>query len=324
MSQKSSLPQVTQFVSGALPPDIKRQGAASFEAARAAGVIDRLASKNFLLPCEEVPLNRIPSPDGTVYLLEHPRLPFISYPYEWSFSLHRAAALHHIDFHFAALDEGFTLSDSSAYNIQFRGTRPIFIDHLSLRPYAEGMIWEGHRQFCNQFLNPLIMWSWLGVSPNAWFRGSLEGISAEDLAPLLSMRRLFSWTTLTHVVGQAALSRREISGQRSHRNRSTLISKNGLLGILTGLRSFIERLSPPSKRTIWADYASNTTYGPEEISAKREFVGKMVSETRPTLLFDIGCNTGDYSDVALNAGALNVVGLDIDHGALDLAYKRFD
>ena len=43
---------------------------------------------------------------------------------------------------------GFTLSDATAYNIQFAGSAPVFIDHLSFRPYREGEIWAAHRQFC--------------------------------------------------------------------------------------------------------------------------------------------------------------------------------
>src|SRR3546814_6517392 len=44
-----------------------------------------------------------------------------------------------------------------SYNIQFDGPRPVFIDVLSFRRYREGEFWTGHRQFCEQFLNPLLM-----------------------------------------------------------------------------------------------------------------------------------------------------------------------
>ena len=109
---------------------------------------------------------------AAVHLLEHPRVPFISYPYEWSASLLRKAALHHLDTQLEALERGFTLSDATAYNVQFVGPKPVFIDHLSFRPYRDGEIWAGHRQFCMQFLNPLIIWSRLGIAPNPWYRGN--------------------------------------------------------------------------------------------------------------------------------------------------------
>jgi hypothetical protein len=90
----------------------------------------------------------------------------------------------HLDVHLAALERGFDLSDASAYNVQFQGASPVFIDHLSLRPYRDGAVWTAHRQFCMQFLNPLLCHTLLKIAPNTLFRGSLEGIEPELLAPL--------------------------------------------------------------------------------------------------------------------------------------------
>lgn len=293
--------------------------------AQAAGLHRKLADLGLLLPVREVAGDGVPAPEGAVHVLEHPRIPFISYPYEWSFAVHRAAALHHLDLHLEALDSGFMLSDASAYNVQFRGTKPVFIDHLSLRPYREGELWTGHRQFCMQFLNPLILWSRLRVPPNHWFRGSLEGIAPEDLAPLLPLRERLSWTVLTHVVAQASLQRRMIAGgAKNAQAKAASLSKNALLGMLTGLRRYIAGMRLANAQTVWVDYAGQTSYSAEEAAAKRAFVAKMTDAVKPALLFDLGCNTGDYSDAALEAGAGYVVGFDFDHAALDRAFARFD
>lgn len=101
------------------------------------GILETLAQAGMVLPfkqvCEEIPA---PADLGDVKLwLETPRIPFVSFPYEWTFSALKAAALLHLDVHIAALEEGVTLSDASAYNIQFSGARPVFIDHLSFRRY---------------------------------------------------------------------------------------------------------------------------------------------------------------------------------------------
>ena len=58
-------------------------------------------------------------------VLEHARIPFVSYPYEWTFGMLKDAALLHLDLLEAALGAGMILKDSSAYNIQWRGTQPI-------------------------------------------------------------------------------------------------------------------------------------------------------------------------------------------------------
>ena len=296
--------------------------AAAFEAAKAAGIYRKLTDSGHLLESTDVEADSVPTPPGALYVMEHPCIPFISYPYEWSFALHRAAAIHHLDLHLKALELDFTLSDASAYNVQFLGTRPRFIDHLSLKPYEEGEVWAGHRQFCSQFLNPLVFWSRLRTAPNAWFRGSLEGITAEELSPLLSIKDRLSWTVLTHVVAQAALQRRQI-GRSAREVKPTRLSKNALLGMLTGLRSYISKLRGPGQRTVWADYAQNTSYNDAEAALKFALVEEMVGATKPNLLFDLGCNTGDYSDAAMKAGASYVVGFDYDHAALDRAFLRF-
>jgi ribosomal protein L11 methylase PrmA len=93
--------------------------------------------------------------------------------------------------------------------------------------------------------------------------------------------------------------------------------------MLKTLRRWIERLEPSGeRRTIWSDYAKKNSYSSEEALAKRDFIDSFVRTVRPKKLWDVGCNTGDYSCTALDAGAELVVGFDADHGALDCAVQR--
>ncbi len=315
------------FVSeGRILRTVMPQSAAAYEGARDSGLLARLIGTGLMVGAEEVdPAALAQDAPAPSYLLEHPRIPFVSYPYEWSFPLHKKAALHHLDVHLEALEAGFTLSDASAYNIQFVGTRPVFIDHLSLRRYQEGEIWAGHRQFCMQFLNPLLCRALLGIQPNAWFRGSLEGIAPEELAPLLKLRHKLSFTVATHVSAQAALQRASVrSGKTAGHLRSGRLPRHALVGMLGGLRRYIASLEPKAEASVWGNYAEDNSYADAEAAAKRRFVGEMVAATRPGLLLDLGCNSGDYSSAALEAGAGRVIGFDYDHGALERAFARFD
>src|SRR5690606_32659807 len=152
---------------------VSAEAAAAYEASRAA--LHDLVEQGKLVGFREIsPAEAGIDQANLACLLEHPRLSPWSYPYEWSFSLLQRAAIFHLELHLDLLERGLTLSDASAYNVQFRGTEPIFIDHLSVRPYREGEFWIGHRQFCEQFLNPLLLRSHLDIAPNAWYRGSLE------------------------------------------------------------------------------------------------------------------------------------------------------
>ena len=303
---------------------VNKPNAQAYEQARDSGLLARLAERDLLLGSEERDRKLAgAAAKGAVHLLEHPRIPFISYPYEWSASLLRKAALHHLDTQLEALQRGFTLSDATAYNVQFVGPKPVFIDHLSFRPYRDGEIWIGHRQFCMQFLNPLILWSRLGIAPNSWYRGSQEGIAPEDLAPLLRTRDRLSWTILTHVIAQAALQKRSVrSGTTAGQHRSAKLPKASFQGMLEGLRGFIAGTAPKREATVWGDYAGNNSYGDAEAQAKRAFVQDMAAAVEPGLMFDLGCNSGDYSIAALEAGAGYVVGFDFDFGALEIALSR--
>jgi len=301
-------------------------GREPFEAAVSAGVYDRLIGKSQLVGMETTD----PAVLGDIgqtpcHVVEHPRLDFVSYPYEWCFSALKQAALLHLDFHLSLLTDGFTLSDATAYNIQFNGTAPVFIDHLSIIPYREGQPWAGQRQFASQFLNPLLLWAKKGIAPNAWFRGSLEGIPSEDLLALLSWRDKMSFTVMAHVVAPAKLQQRAIRNSADDASPSTPkpLARKGLEGILMGLRDFIAGLSIPAADTVWGDYDHNNSYDLAKREAKHAFVGRMVQKCQPQQLFDIGCNSGDYTQTALDHGAANVVGFDFDFGALEHAFARF-
>lgn len=300
-------------------------GIEDFEAVRATGLIDELVEAGLLIP--EIPVDKSLLGDCAAdarLVLEHPRLPLISYPYEWSFEALKAAALAHLELHQKALQKNVTLSDATAFNMQFRGTKPLFIDSLSLRIYEEGEFWAGHRQFCEQFVNPLLLRSVLGVPHNAWFRGAMEGISAEELSHLLPWRSRFSWNILTHVFVQARLQSASGSADKAaQRAKTRKLAKIGFEQILHTLQRWISKLEPrKSGATVWQNYANDNSYVDNETERKRDFVTEFIRSVEPELVFDIGCNTGDYSILALESGARRAVGLDFDHGALDYAFRR--
>ncbi|PWG02164.1 class I SAM-dependent methyltransferase [Sphingosinicella humi] len=301
-------------------------GSGHYEAARDAGVFGKAINRGHLIGLYERQPGALEGPAAKPrYLLEHPRIDFVSYPYEWTFSALKAAALLHLDFHLDLLDDDFTLSDATAYNVQFEGTKPVFIDHLSIVRYEEGALWAGQRQFAMQFLAPLLLWSKRGLAPNAWYRGSGEGLTPEDVARVLRVRDKLSFTVLAHIVGPTYIHRRSVAkGLERRKGTEARLSKKGLVAILRGLRGFTEGLRLPAQKTIWADYAGSNSYDEERRRAKHEFVARFVNSSSPGLLFDLGCNSGDFSRTALDHGARSVVGFDFDFGALERAYARFN
>ncbi len=289
------------------------------------GILERLAADGRLVATREMPADALgPHAERALHVLEHDRIAFWSYPYEWPFAALKSAALFHLDLHIDALAAHATLIDASAYNVQFTGPRPIFVDVLSLRRYRDGELWDGHRQFCEQFLNPLLLQAIRGVPFNAWYRGAMEGIPVTDLSALLGARGWMSWQTMMHVKAQAKVQRAAESDRVDvSRARERRLSKTALLAMLASLRRWIARLEPRSTGGIgWTTYATTNTYADEEAAAKRRFVGEFAAAVRPALLVDVGCNTGDYSVCALEAGAVSVVGLEGDPATADRAFRR--
>jgi len=69
----------------------------------------------------------------------------------------RRAALLQLELVRRAVEAGLMLKDSSPYNVQWVGTRPVFVDVGSFETLREGEPWAGYRQFCSLFLE-----RWLG------------------------------------------------------------------------------------------------------------------------------------------------------------------
>lgn len=299
----------------------------AYEKVRDSGVLTQLVASGRLVESVELPRQSWPNQlRDASYVIEHSRIPFISYPYEWTFYQLKAAALLHLEIQIALLAEDIVLSDASAYNVQFSGPDPIFIDLLSFRPYRDGEFWSGHRQFCEQFLNPLLLRAVLGVPHNAWFRGSIEGIPTLQLAKMLPLRSKFSWNTLSQVVLPAKLEQKALNAPDASINKAktnTPLSKAAYNGFLLQLRNWISRLKPAdTAKTVWGEYANTHTYSNEETDAKSLAIREFAEKLKPSRLIDLGCNTGDYSVAALEGGAEYVVGFDFDQRAVDTAFRR--
>ena len=292
---------------------LTQEGLAQWDAVCATGLVERLMRDGDLVRTWPAEM----ASDTWAACLEHEPVPFLSWPYEWPFSLLRAAALHHLRVHQRALETGVTMADATPYNLQFVGTRPIFIDVLAFQPERAGEPWVGHRQFVEQFLNPLVLTAATGVFYGPWYRGSLEGIASPDLLALLPVRTRLSPRSWMHQRLPARLASR--AGQQRPAPR---VSREAVVFMLRQLARWIQSLRPPAGPTSWGDYEGERSYAKAAIEHKRAFVADYSAAVLPRRLIDLGCNTGEFAEIALNAGAGYVVGYDTDTGALERAVAR--
>src|SRR3990167_20082 len=310
-------------INGRIVRGLSSEGAQRYFNLKQSGLLQELEQADRIIVSKDIGLMDL-SPKY-IHYLEHELIPYISYPYEWPFLLLKDAALLHLSIQIQSLERDIVLSDASAYNIQFKGVSPIFIDVLSFRPYKEGELWGGHRQFCEQFLNPLLLHAIIGVPYQAWYRGSLEGIPTELLAYLLPLKSWFSARSLAHVL-LPAWSQKKFADKRKNKAiqkiKNATIPKAVYKSFLSQLHRWIESLSPKKNQTAWGNYSETRTYQSQELIAKKDFITEFVSKTSPTLLWDLGCNDGEFAELALQNGVEVVVGFDVDLGALEKAVFR--
>ncbi|MDQ3572171.1 MAG: methyltransferase [Actinomycetota bacterium] len=304
-------------------------GMADWRALASSPTFERFSASGALVPTE-LEHGGLPELDFSMLagevagVLRHERIPFVSYPYEWSFAMLRDSALLQLDLLLSALDDGLILKDASPYNVQWRGTRPQFVDIGSFERLREGEPWTAYRQFCALNLNPLLLQAYRGIPFQPWLRGSLEGISPADADRCFSLRDHFRRGVLSHVHLHARLEARNAARAgadvkrelRDARFSSELIRANA-----RKLRKLVGRLDWDPGASAWTGYREVNTYTDATAERKARFVADAAVAAAARLVWDVGANDGAYSRVAAAAGAY-VVAFDYDQATIDNLYRQ--
>ena len=265
----------------------------------------------------------LPLSDPWVAVLRHQTIPMVSYPYEWCFSMLQDAALLQLDLLVAALDEGMTLKDATPFNIQWLGTRPVFIDIGSFKVADPGEPWAAYRQFCEMFLYPLFLQAYKDVPFHPWLRGSLEGVEAGHINSLMSARDRLRPGVFTHVYLLSKLQSGYEATQRNVRKdlRSAGFSAELIKHNVKRIRRIVERLTWSRARSTWSNYVHCNTYEQADRERKKQFILRAAGSKHRSCVWDLGCNTGEYSRAVCECADL-VVAVDSDHLAIEHLYRK--
>jgi ribosomal protein L11 methylase PrmA len=289
-----------------------------YEALIESGLYDDLSRERLLVQHDEEDISLAIS-DGAFKVIRPEIVPFISYPYEWCFSQLKEAALLTLDIQKRALDAGMSLKDATAYNVQFIGHRPVFIDTLSFERYEEGKPWVAYRQFCQHFLAPLALMSYTDIRLNQLSRIHIDGVPLDLASRLLPFRTKMHFSILTHIHVHAGYQKRHEGSTKKPTGRG--ISKNSLLGLIDNLEGAVRKLSYRPEGTEWADYYSDTNYTRDEMERKERMVGEFLDAIDPRAVWDLGANTGRFSRLASRRGCYTV-SFDIDPAAVEMNYLQ--
>jgi hypothetical protein len=274
-----------------------------------------LIKQELIVPHQEVSKNykvfsRVIKPDT---------VPLISYPYEWSFSQLKDAALTTLKIQKISIEYGLSLKDASAYNIQFFGYKPKLIDTLSFEKYNEVLPWVAYKQFCQHFLAPLTLMSKKGLEFSKLSRLYIDGIPLSLAVKILGFRSVLDWSTFSHIFLHSKSQERYSDKSISVKSERLKFSKLQMLGLLDSLESAINKLSFPMSKTEWGEYYSFTNYSDKSFDKKKKIVRKMVSGLSLNQIWDLGANNGEFSRVVLDE-ANYVLSADIDPVAVEKNY----
>ncbi len=307
---------------GVLYRQIQPSAAADWEALRTSGLLARLVADGLLVEHTDVGTELAARP-GAVAVIRPRLLDFISYPYEWSFSQLKEAALLTLEIQSRALDAGMRLKDASAYNVQLDGGRPILIDSLSFEVAAPTEPWPGYRQFCEHFLAPLALIAHRDARSGLMLRDFIDGIPLDLAARLLPGRTRLNLGLASHLHVHAGAQRRAATAapaKEGDQAPARRISETGQRALLDSLRRTVEGLRwKPSGH--WSEYATTTSYTEAATASKAALVREMLDAAGGSSVWDLGANTGVYSALAVEAG-YRVIAWDSDHGSVEAHWRR--
>ena len=288
--------------------------AADYDHLHTSGLYEQLAGRGLLVSHRET--TEAPDRPGAHAVIAPRVVPFISYPFEWAFSQLKTAALTTLAIQRAAVEHGMVLKDASAYNIQFVGAAPLLIDTLSFERWHEGTPWVAYRQFCQHFLAPLALMSATDVRLGALSRLFIDGPPLDLVSRLLPVTSKFHPSLLVHLHLHARAQAKHGGGSLEDKRQASSFTRRAMLGLVDHLESAIERLRYTPAGTTWVDYYDHTNYSADAMSDKHKIVAAFIDIVRPSLVWDLGANTGAFSRTAADAGAYTIA-LDGDPAAVE-------
>jgi ribosomal protein L11 methylase PrmA len=287
----------------------------NYDLLMSSGLYEKLVKENLLVPHTED--EEIHKPENAYKIIKPEKIPFISYPYEWSFSELKNAAKITLQIQKIALEFGMSLKDASTYNIQFLKDHFVFIDTLSFEKYVQDKPWVAYKQFCQHFLAPLALMSYKDIRLNQLLRIFIDGVPLDLASSLLPSSSLFKFSSLSHIHLHAK-SQKHYSDKKVKTSESKL-SLSRLKALVQSLEGAVNGLKWKPEGTEWSDYYEDTNYSDESFNQKKQIVENFLEKANPNSVWDLGANEGVFSRISSNKG-IKTMSFDIDPSAVEKNY----
>jgi len=319
ISEPSSYRDPSGFIfnkNGVLYRQVNRSFAEHFDHFISSGCYDHLVKNKLLIPHETIEENF--SEDNKWHCTLKPEVvPFISYPYEWTFGMLREAALLTITLAKEAMRFGMMLKDASAYNIQWHKGRMIFIDTLSFEKYDEQKPWIAYRQFCEHFLGPLLLMHYRKLPLTEMLLAWPDGIPLSVNSALLPRRSRFSLPVYLHIHLHAKYSTKTAGKEK----RSFQFSKKKMEHLLNSLEQLVQRLKIPEKESAWSAYYDEASQRKDYLENKKAIITEWLPQFFDVkTAVDLGANDGEFSKL-VSAKDIFTIATDADPYCIDRLYR---
>ena len=279
------------------------------------GCYTHLVTNGLLIPHEAI--NQNLTGEAAWYITLKPeRIPFISYPYEWSFDMLKDAALLTLRLVKEALHFGMILKDATPYNIQWYEGRFLFIDTLSFEKYEE-VPWIAYRQFCENFLGPLLLMHYTKTPLHQLQMAWPDGIPLVVIKSLLPKRSKFSFHTFLHI----HLHQKIVAKGTSHYRNTQKFPRQKLVNLISSLELLVNKLTLNAKQSSWSAYYDDASLRNNYLEEKKNIVNRWLNRLEAlNTAADLGSNKGEFSGM-LSARGIHTIATDYDPSCINDLYK---
>lgn len=304
---------------GSLYRQVNQIYAGDYDRLMTSGLYAKLVETGRLVPHTELDLE--PAGPNAYKILCPERIPFISYPHEWSFGQMKDAALATLSIQKRALKYGMSLKDASAYNIQFFKGKAVLIDTLSFESYQDGEPWVAYRQFCQHFLAPLALMAFCDVRLGQLLRIYIDGVPLDLASKLLPGRTRLNLGLASHIHLHASAQKKYSETSIAEARHGRIMKKETLTALIESLQNTVRKLEWKPTGTEWGEYYEDTNYSDAAFEFKKGLVAQWARRIKPHLVWDLGANTGVFARQAASPEAY-VIAWDIDPVAMEKNWLR--
>jgi hypothetical protein len=280
------------------------------------GLYKHLTEKGLLIPHRQV--NENLTGESLYYTTLQPeKIPFISYPYEWSFDMLKDAALLTLQLLKEALSFGMVIKDATPYNIQWHKGKLIFIDTLSFERY-DNSPWIAYRQFCENFLGPLLLMHYNKQALQQLSLAWPDGIPLNIIRSLLPRKSRFNLHIYLHIHLHGKIS----SGPKASNSNIQKFSKQKLLNLVSSMEGVINKLKLPIQKSTWSEYYTEASQRKDYLENKKQIISQWLDEISDIkTAADLGANEGEFSKL-LSTRGIQTIAADFDPYCINKLYQE--